>query len=124
MPIEVRSKADGGPEKLIPVKEAVRDVGTDIILFGGPEFLATDSFHGKLVLFTGVCTITIPAGLRSDFSMGWVQYGAGVLTFAAGAGATVQSQSSYLVSTGQYGVGGVASLGGNVHLLYGALGEA
>lgn len=95
--------------------------GTKRFVISGSAITATKDWQGSLVQFTGECTVTIPANLPSDFSCGWSQDGEDPVTFAAGAGATVQSVDGNLVSGGQYALGGIAGMGAGIYRLYGQL---
>jgi len=65
----------------------------------------TDS--GDIIEFTAACTVTVPTGLSARFNVTMVQAGTGAITVAAGAGATIVSNGSYLSSGGQGAVVGL-----------------
>jgi hypothetical protein len=95
-----------------PVAEVMRLSGVDIFNPDsaiGSTLTLENRMHGKMILFSAACTVTVPTGLRPDFSCGWSQDGAGAVTFEAGAGVTIQSLSDLLDSGGQYAVGGIAA---------------
>ncbi len=97
-------------------------LGTYILTISAATLTLTDNDHnGKMLSFTGVCTVTVPPGLRADFSCGWSQTGASAVTFVAGAGVTINSASGTLISTGQYGIGGLSAFALNVYRVYGAI---
>lgn len=89
--------------------------------------IASNAWHGQLVIFTQACAVTIPFGLRRDFSFGWTQEGGGTVSFAQGAGAILQSLNGLVGSAGQFADGGVYSVPvtgqtlASVYRLYGAL---
>ncbi|MDR7147059.1 hypothetical protein [Rhizobium sp. BE258] len=86
----------------------------------GPLILSA-KHQGKCLVFAGASTVTIPSSLPEGFSCGFVQAGAGQVTFVAGAGATVNSQSGLLKTAAQWAVGGMSSLSAGTFLLYGGL---
>jgi hypothetical protein len=51
----------------------------------------TNSFHNKIVRITASCTITIPAGLRTDFNCTFEVIGAYTAQFVDGSGATTSA---------------------------------
>lgn len=80
----------------------------------------TDAHHGRCLNFTAgtAVTVTVPAGLRADFSCGWSQGGAGTVTFQAGAGATLNAPAGVLASGAQYAVGGLTAFAQNAFRFY------
>lgn len=81
--------------------------GTNIKVITSATYQLTNDDNGKMLAFSTACTVTVPQKLRKDFSCGWSQDGAGVVTFAAASGVTIQSKGAALVSSAQYSVGGV-----------------
>lgn len=71
---------------------------------------------------TGI-TITLPqdsaASIAQEIAIPWRQYGAGQITFAAGAGATLISRGSATKSAGQYAEGLVTKVAASTYLLSG-----
>lgn len=99
--------------KARPVVEVGRMFGVDIFnpdSLIGASLTLDDRMHGRVILFDQACTVTVPTGLRPDFSCGWSQESAGAITFAGADGVTIQSFNSSLVSGGQYAMGGIAAL--------------
>jgi hypothetical protein len=70
-------------------------------------------------------TITLPqdsaATIAQEVAIPWRQYGAGVITFAAGTGATVVSRGAALSSAGQYAEGLITKVAANTWLVSGDL---
>lgn len=75
----------------------------------GTTYTLKASDNGKTVTLNNASaiTLTIPASLGAGFSCLLVQLGAGTVTVAAGAGATVNSRGSLLDLNGQYAVASV-----------------
>lgn len=68
--------------------------------------LIDDDFGRRLSFTSGTAvTVTVPPGLQSNFYCFWRQRGGGQLTFVAGSGVTLGSESSQLKSRGQYATG-------------------
>ena len=88
--------------------EVARQMGTLAKAITAAAYTLSDDDHGYMLCFKQATTVTAPAGLRTDFSCGWSQDAAGVVTFAAGAGATVNSKGGGLASSAQYSTGGIA----------------
>ena len=108
----------GGPE---PLPDLARRLGADPFIVNTPTITATSDWQGKLVCFSQACTVTIPSDLPADFSCGWSQESTGAITFAAGAGETLQSFGSQLSSGGQYAIGGIVGRGASIHRVYGQM---
>lgn len=98
-----------------------RALGSYIATISAATYTITDDDNGQMLSFTGVCTVTVPPGLRVDFSCGWSQTGAGGVTFTPGAGVVINSASGSLVSSIQYGIGGLSAFALNVYRVYGAI---
>lgn len=88
--------------------EVARQMGTQAKAITAASYTLTDDDHGYMLCFKQATTVTAPAGLRTDFSCGWSQDAAGVVTFAAGAGATINSKGGGLASSAQYSTGGIS----------------
>lgn len=101
--------------------EVFRALSTDVEFISASAVTVVDDWHGKMISFTGACTVTVPAGLRSDFSCGWRQGGVGTVTFQAGSGATLNSLNSMLSSAGRYAKGGLTMFADDVLDLDGSL---
>lgn len=110
-----------GPAKVVLSAALNSAIGTVLKTVSGTTYTLVNADHGHLIIFTGACTITVPSGLRSDFSCGWLQGGASQLTFAA-SGTTIREPNSFTKSERQWASGGVASLGSETYLLLGRTG--
>lgn len=104
-----------------PIVEVMRAAMVDAITIETSAATVDETWHGRLVLFTQGCTITIPT-LPVGFSCGWSQESADPITFEAGDGVTIESLQNCVESAGQFGIGGLAAISdGSVARLYGAL---
>ncbi len=97
-------------------------IGSLVKTVAGTTHTLVDADHGYMILFTGACTITVPAGLRSDFSVGWTQAGASQITFSA-SGTTIREPDGFTKSALQWAAGGLAAIGTNTYLLVGRTGS-
>ena len=79
--------------------------------------------HDKVVELNNASAITatVPAGLPEGWNCIVVQTGAGQVTFAAGAGATVNSADSNLAISAQYASATLYSQGSDTYMLIGDL---
>lgn len=105
MNIEVDGKAK-------PISEVGRLFGVDLWNPDsaiGSTLTLSDKMHGRMIRFSTACTVTVPEGLRPDFSCGWSQDGADAVTFVAGSGVTIESLDDLLDTGGQYAIGGIAA---------------
>lgn len=110
------------PSGPVSLQSMARDIGVDSFgVISAAAVTAHDGWHGRLVRFSGACTVTIPAGLRSDFSCGWSQDGSSKITFAEGAGVTLESENSLLQSGNQYALGSLVMMDPDVVRLSGSL---
>lgn len=105
----------------VSVDREVLRFGTVVEAVAGSTRTISNADHGKILDFAAGCTVTVPVGLRSDFACGWTQSGATAVVFQAGAGATLQSYSDALTSSGQYATGGMFCVGLNTIRLAGPL---
>lgn len=69
-------------------------VWTPVDSVSSGTYLLSDSDNGKIILFTGVCTVTVPDSLAPGFSVILVQDGAGAVTLAAGGSLTFLASAS------------------------------
>lgn len=122
--IRIKRQAGTPSERQIEttLDDAIKDVGTNVEFVPASTLTLTDKHQGKLLAFTVACTVTIPSGLRSGFSMGWLQAGSGAITFAA-SGVTVNSLEGKVKSGGQWAAGGIAAIEAETLLLYGSMGD-
>lgn len=56
-----------------------------------------DSYHNAIVFVTANATITIPSGLRTDFTCKFRTYAVATATYVAGSGATISAESDLTV---------------------------
>ena len=75
----------------------------------------------KLFSVSAAATLTVPAGLVGTEPATFHQTGADDVTFAAGAGVTIQSLDTKLSIAGQFGSVSLIPKGGDVYTLIGAL---
>lgn len=69
-------------------------VWTPVASVSSGTYLLSDSDNGKIILFTGACTVTVPDSLGQGFSVILVQDGAGAVTLAAGGSLTFVASAS------------------------------
>ena len=69
--------------KLMGALDTIEDVASNVTSYA---IVATDQNKTKRFLCTGACTVTAPINMPIGFLVDWIQFGDGVLTFAAGAG--------------------------------------
>lgn len=69
------------------------------------------SFRGGIILFDSPSggTITLPANLPAGFNVSVIQINAGQATFAAGAGAVLQSQQGFTKMAGLWAMVGIVA---------------
>lgn len=87
----------------------------------GTAYTLIDTDNGRVVAFTSgsAVTLTVPSGLGAGFSCSVVQYGAGQVTVATGAGATLRVRASANKTAGQYAVASILSVVANEYILVG-----
>jgi hypothetical protein len=85
------------------------------------SYTLNNNDNGIIVVFTSgsAVTLTIPAGLTERFTCSIVQYGAGQVTVAAGAGVTLQLRGSTNKTGGQYAIASLLSVVANEYILAG-----
>jgi hypothetical protein len=115
---DARVKTDAGEAS---VQEFGRAFGVDAFTVEGSTATILATWHGRLIRFAAACTVTVPVDLPSTFSCGWSQESAGAITFEAADGVTIQSLGDSVESGGQYAIGGIAAMGGEVFRLFGPL---
>lgn len=96
-------------------------LGASVLPVAADTHALADNDHGRLLRFSSAVTVTVSAGLREDFSCGWLQAGAGQITFA-GVGAVLREADGYSKSEKQWSLGGLVALGADEFLLFGRLG--
>ena len=86
------------------------------------DYTLVNTDHGKLVTMDSgsAIVLTIPSGLRDDFSCAWLQKGAGSLSMT-GSGITLNEVDGYTVVNKQWAVGSITNLGSDTYLLQGRL---
>ena len=77
-----------------------------IVTVAGTTHTADAANKAKVVEFTSAAAVavTLPASMPVGHSVTWVQAGAGQVTFAAGAGATVRAPNGWLKTRAQWAV--------------------
>jgi hypothetical protein len=100
--------------------QATLSKGTPAILTASRTL--TDADCGTVLVSTSATavTLTVPAGLAPGFNIKVVQSGAGAVTIAAGAGATVANVSSYTKTSGVNSEVGITNKALNAYILTGA----
>lgn len=120
----VKIKAEAGTpherDATAALQQLAKGVGTSLEWMPETVLTLQDRHQGMLLAFTQACTVTIPAGLRPDFSCGWMQAGTGALTFVA-SGITLRSFGSQTTSGGQWAIGGVAGIAPGEFVAYGQM---
>lgn len=90
----------------------------------GTSYTLVAGDRGLTLRFTSssAVAVTVPASvLEAGDMVGWEQYGAGVVTFAAGGGATIHALGNALSSAGQYAAGTIRYHSATEALISGAL---
>jgi hypothetical protein len=110
-PVRIHAECYAGTLTCGPLttREEVRKFGSTIKKITTTTYTLSDADHGFMLDCQGGCAITIPQGLRSDFSAGWSQSSSTAVTFVAGSGVTLQDALGGLASAGLYKMGGIAS---------------
>lgn len=87
----------------------------------GTTHTLSDANRSRIGRFTSnsAVTVTIPAGLSTNFDCMIVQLGTGQITFAAGAGVTLRSGQSAFKTLYQYAAVNVICIGTNEFLISG-----
>jgi hypothetical protein len=95
--------------------------GALIMMIAGTTLSLTDDHHGRVLDFRSgsATTVTIPAGLRSDFCCGISQGGAGQVTVAAGAGVTLIEPDSQFKTEKQHVMLSLVAFESNIFKLFG-----
>lgn len=97
--------------KLLTADDTIEDVASTVTAYA---VVVGDKNKLKRFLAAGSCTVSLPAGLTAGFTLSWVQWGAGTLTFASasGAGQLIRSTDG-LRSGAQYAGGYLKYMGAN-----------
>ena len=84
----------------------------------------TAADNGRVIRFTSATPVTVscPTGLAVGFNCTFIQIGAGKVTIAAGAGATLQAYSNLVSTIGANAVASVMNVGSEVFIATGNLG--
>lgn len=108
-----------GDDKLVTPPGRYRSVATN----GASSFTVSNNERGRLVVTSNgtSVTITVNTGLVAGDRIDFIQEGAGQITFAAGAGVTLQSNGGRLKTKGQYSAATVVAIGDNNLRLIGDL---
>lgn len=102
------------------LQDAMKDVGSYPEWVPDTTLTLTQKHQGRCLIFTNPCVVTIPAGLRADFSCGFVQGGAGVVSFVAD-GVIVNSFEGQKKTAGQWSASAICGIDAGSYLLYGGL---
>lgn len=121
--IRIRRQAGTSSERETEttVDDVMKDVGSNVEWIPANTLTLTDKHQGRMLAFSGACTVTVPIGLRSGFSCGWLQAGLGVVTIAPGSGVAMNSIGNNRRSAGQWSMGGISAIDAEIYLLYGGL---
>ncbi len=87
------------------------------------DLASTDNGMVLKVNSASTVTLTVPSTLPKGFSCAVVQYGAGKVTLAAGAGVTLRSAGSLLSTSAQYATIGVIPVGAAEYAISGSTGS-
>lgn len=103
--------------KLFAENASIQDVAAATTVY---TFLNADKNRIKRFNASAAASIMVPAGFPVGYTVGWIQQGAGVLTFSSvlNAGQTIQSAAG-LKSGGQFGKGVLQCVATNVWNLSG-----
>lgn len=102
------------------VEDVLKDVGSDCEWVPATSLTLTDKHQGRCLIFTNSCVVTIPSGLRPNFSCGFLQGGAGVVSFVAD-GVSLNSFENRMKSAGQWSTQALCGIDAEKYLLYGSL---
>ncbi len=91
-----------GPE--ITLTDITAIANTPLVEVPGVTYTVTAGDSGRVLMTTSASavTMTFPATLPKGFNVGVIQGGAGVVTFAAGAGGSVDNWQAHTKTAGQY----------------------
>lgn len=78
--------------KLMGALDTIEDVASNVTTYA---FTASDQNKTKRFLSTAACTVTAPANMPVGYLVDWVQFGDGILTFAAGSGQSVSTSNGF-----------------------------
>lgn len=98
-----------------PPQRAIATSTTLQLADGNPRVLHVTSAAAVTITLPTDASVAIP----QEVAIPWRQYGAGQITFAAAAGATLVSRDSAFKSFGQYSEGVVTKVAANAWLLSG-----
>lgn len=101
-------------------EDVLKDIGSACEWIPATSLTLTDKHQGLCLVFTNACTVTIPSGLRPNFSCGFVQAGSGVVSFAA-AGVVMNAFEGRTKSAGPWSSGALCAIDAEIYLLYGQL---
>lgn len=122
---KIRVKRQAGTpferESEATIDDLANGVGANPEWIPASTLTLSDKHQGRLLVFTNVCTVTIPTGLRAGFSCGWLQAGTGVVTIAPASGVALNSVGNNRKSAGQWSMGGLSAIDAENYLLFGGL---
>ncbi len=77
--------------KLMGAYDTIEDVASNVTTYAP---VAGDQNKTKRFLSTAACTVTVPS-MPVGFLVDWIQFGDGILTFAAGSGQSVSTSNGF-----------------------------
>ena len=122
MPNYIKTESESGEAReRIPVTQLGLLAVPQIERISATAYTLSDDHHGKILDFTaaGSVTVTVPAGLPSDFVCGISQGGAGQVTLSAGDGVTINEVDGNLSTEGQYVTLSLVAFAANTFRLFG-----
>lgn len=117
------SEIDSMPVNVVVQTPGVQGPAGVMAFFGvaGASYTLAEADRSKVGRFTSssAVTITVPAGLSSNFDCMILQLGTGQITIQAGAGVTLRSGTSAFKSAYRYAVVNVICIGTNEFIVTG-----
>jgi len=102
------------------VEDVLKNVGSDVEWVPAATLTLTNKHQGLCLVFTNACVVTVPTGLRPNFSCGFVQGGTGAVSFVAD-GVIVNSFEGQKKTAGQWSASAICGIDAGSYLLYGGL---
>lgn len=102
------------------VEDVMKNVGSDVEWVPANALTLTNKHQGLCLIFTNACVVTVPSGLRPNFSCGFVQGGAGTVSFVA-EGVSLNSFQGERRTAGQWSTQALCGIDAEIYLLYGGL---
>lgn len=101
-------------------EDVLKDIGSDCEWVPATTLTLTNKHQGRCLIFSNACVVTVPSGLRENFSCGFVQGGAGVVSFVAD-GVTLNSFQGQKRTAGQWSTQALCAIDTEVYLVYGQM---